>query len=186
MIRAEDKVLRQLEVPYEAMVLRGYVLRYMYLWFYACIYMYMYVCISMCAHPHTHTPSHPHSSLSYEKSQTLFRVGQPPFSPVVREIPLSNQFDVSVVLYDVKLPSKAQEYFSVSCVCVGAWTVLYTHSLCVRILYIHLNIYPSHIESLYRCLHSKVPTSYQLRLSGIVPFPSSSFPPLQTVSSTPL
>ena len=53
-------------------------------------------------------------SLSYEKSQTLFRVGQPPFSPVTREIPLSNQFGVPVVLYDVKLPSKAQEYFNVS------------------------------------------------------------------------
>ena len=83
---------------------------------YTCICMYVF----LCAHTHTLTPSHPHSSLSYEKSQTLFRVGQPPFSPVVREIPLSNQFDVSVVLYDVKLPSKAQEYFSVSCVCVCA------------------------------------------------------------------
>ena len=53
-------------------------------------------------------------SLSYEKSQTLFRVGQPPFSPIMREIPLTNQFDLPVVLYDVKLPSKAQEYFTVS------------------------------------------------------------------------
>ena len=55
-----------------------------------------------------------HRSLSYETSQTRFRVGQPPFSPVTREIPLSNQFSVPVVLYDVKLPSKAQEYFNVS------------------------------------------------------------------------
>ena len=56
----------------------------------------------------------PLSSLSYERSQTVFRVGQPPFSPVMREIPLINQFDLPIVLYDVKLPSKAQEYFSVS------------------------------------------------------------------------
>lgn len=54
------------------------------------------------------------SSLSYEKSQTLFRVGQPPFSPIMREIPLTNQFDIPVVLYDVRLPFKAQEYFTVS------------------------------------------------------------------------
>ena len=53
-------------------------------------------------------------SLSYEKSQTVFRVGQPPFTPVTREVPLSNQFNVPVVLYDVKLPSKALDYFTVS------------------------------------------------------------------------
>ena len=61
------------------------------------------------------------SSLSYEKSQTLFRVGQPPFSPIMREVPLTNQFDIPVVLYDVKLPFKAQEYFTVSldCTCIS-------------------------------------------------------------------
>ena len=52
-------------------------------------------------------------SLSYEKSQTLFRVGRPPFNPVIRNISLSNQFDIPVVLYDVRLSSRAQEYFSV-------------------------------------------------------------------------
>ena len=57
----------------------------------------------------------PHcSSLSYDKAKTLFRAGHPPTEPVVHRIPLANQFEVPVVIYDVKLPSKAQEYFSVS------------------------------------------------------------------------
>ena len=52
-------------------------------------------------------------SLSYEKSKTLFQVGHPPFHPVTHQIPLANRFKVPVVLYDVKLPSKAQEFFNV-------------------------------------------------------------------------
>ncbi len=47
----------------------------------------------------------------------MFRAG--PLSeasgdPVVHKIPLANQFQVPVVIYDVKLPAKAQDYFTVS------------------------------------------------------------------------
>lgn len=56
-------------------------------------------------------------SLSYDKSKTVFRASptsESPGEPVVHRIPLANQFQVPVVIYDVKLPSKAQDYFTVS------------------------------------------------------------------------
>ena len=44
----------------------------------------------------------------------MFRVGKPPFDPLIRNISLANQFSVPLVLYDIRLSSKAQEYFTVS------------------------------------------------------------------------
>ena len=56
----------------------------------------------------------PCRSLSYNRNQTLFRLGRSPFEPITREISLSNQFDVPLVLYDIRIPTKAQDFFSVS------------------------------------------------------------------------
>ena len=83
----------------------------------------MFYCIllyatSRCYITHM-TSSLPYRSLSYDKSHILFRVGKPPFHPVIRNFSLSNQFKVPVVLYDVRLPSKAQEYFHVRWVFLG-------------------------------------------------------------------
>lgn len=44
----------------------------------------------------------------------MFRVGKPPFEPLIRNISLANHFNVPLVLYDIRLSSKAQEYFTVS------------------------------------------------------------------------
>ena len=44
----------------------------------------------------------------------MFRVGKPPFEPLIRNISLANRFSVPLVLYDIRLSSKAQEYFTVS------------------------------------------------------------------------
>ena len=57
-----------------------------------------------------------HRTLAFEKSQTMFRGGKPPFEPLIRNISLANQFSVPLVLYDIRLSSKAQEYFTVSVV----------------------------------------------------------------------
>eukprot|EP00731_Ephydatia_muelleri_P015388 Em0008g1108a len=54
-----------------------------------------------------------YGSLSYNRNQTLFRLGRSPFEPITREISLSNQFDVPLVLYDIRIPTKAQDFFSV-------------------------------------------------------------------------
>jgi hypothetical protein len=54
-----------------------------------------------------------HGTLAFERSQTMFRVGKPPFDPLIRNISLANQFSVPLVLYDIRLSSKAQEYFTV-------------------------------------------------------------------------
>ena len=53
---------------------------------------------------------------AFEKSQTMFRVGKPPFQSLIRNISLANHFSVPLVLYDIRLSSKAQDYFTVSLV----------------------------------------------------------------------
>jgi hypothetical protein len=52
-------------------------------------------------------------TLAFEKSQTMFRVGKPPFEPLIRNVSLANHFSVPLVIYDIRLSSKAQEYFTV-------------------------------------------------------------------------
>ena len=52
-------------------------------------------------------------TITYEKTQTLFKVGKPPFKPVIRNMSLANQFQTPITLYDVKLSNRAMEYFTV-------------------------------------------------------------------------
>lgn len=52
-------------------------------------------------------------SLEFEQTDTLFRVHDPPFHPVLRNITLLNRFEFPVVIYSAKLSLKAQEMFSI-------------------------------------------------------------------------
>ena len=77
-------------------------------------------------------------TITYEKTQTLFKVGKPPFKPVIRNMSLANQFQTPITLYDVKLSNRAMEYFTVCmcactyvCVCT-CMTVCWCMCPCVR------------------------------------------------------
>ena len=52
-------------------------------------------------------------TMTYEKTQTMFKVGKPPFKPVVRNMSLANQFQTPITLYDVRLPARVQDHFTV-------------------------------------------------------------------------
>ena len=69
-------------------------------------------------------------SLVYEKSLTLFRVHEPPFRPIIRNVTLSNQFDFPVVIFSAKLSSKALDYYSVSII------------ICIQLCYYVLSLIP--------------------------------------------
>ena len=69
-------------------------------------------------------------SLVYEKSLTLFRVHEPPFRPIIRNVTLSNQFDFPVVIFSAKLSSKALDYYSVSI------------NICIQLCYYVLSLIP--------------------------------------------
>lgn len=86
------------------------------------MYMYIYCC----------------RSIVYEKSLTLFRVHEPPFHAIIRNVTLSNQFDFPVVIYSAKLSLKALDHYSVSVhvhVCVWMCLCVYT-CICYFCLYL--------------------------------------------------
>ena len=68
----------------------------------------------------------------------MFRVGKPPFEPLIRNISLANRFSVPLVLYDIRLSSKAQEYFTVSrgipVLCI---ILLHTYTCSFQIILLH-------------------------------------------------
>ena len=76
----------------------------------------------------SHDTAH-YRSLVYEKSLTLFRVHDPPFRPIIRNVTLSNQFDFPVVIYSAKLSMKALDYYSVSVSVLFMWCVILSLSL---------------------------------------------------------
>lgn len=88
--------------------------------------------------PPSLTNSPTHSTLAFEKSQTMFRVGRPPFQPLIRNISLANHFNVPLVLYDIRLSSKAQDYFSVSTFS-SCWSHFVSPSLPLSLCLFHSN-----------------------------------------------
>lgn len=125
------------------------------------MYMYIYCC----------------RSIVYEKSLTLFRVHEPPFHAIIRNVTLSNQFDFPVVIYSAKLSLKALDYYSVSVhvrVCVDVFVCLYMYMLLLSVPFYFL-----------RSFHFSHLMLFLLIPNGIVLSVSSLFPHPQTVFSTP-
>ena len=60
--------------------------------------------------------------LKYDMSLMLFRVHEPPFVPIIRNITLKNEFDFPVVIYSAKFSSRVQNWFSVSVFCNVTYT----------------------------------------------------------------
>ena len=56
--------------------------------------------------------------------QTRFYVGKPPFVPIIRELPITNTFGFTMVIYDAAFPSEVDSVFSV----------------CRRIIFVDINI----------------------------------------------
>ncbi|XP_032238964.2 transmembrane protein 131 isoform X2 [Nematostella vectensis] len=52
-------------------------------------------------------------TIAYSVSKTRFFVGKPPFLPVVRELPITNTFSFSVIIYDATFPPEVQNLFSI-------------------------------------------------------------------------
>ena len=53
-------------------------------------------------------------SLDYDADAMLFRVDDPPFYPIIRNLSLTNLFEDPIVIYSAKLSSKVQSWFTVS------------------------------------------------------------------------
>ena len=68
-------------------------------------------------------------TIAYSVSKTRFFVGKPPFVPVTRELPITNTFSFTMIIYDAAFPSEVENVFSVSTDFFGN-----CHSLCLWIL----------------------------------------------------
>ena len=53
-------------------------------------------------------------TIAYSVSKTRFFVGKPSFLPVVRELPITNTFGFTMIVYDAQFPTEVQDVFSVS------------------------------------------------------------------------
>lgn len=53
-------------------------------------------------------------TIAYSVSKTRFFVGKPPFDPVSRELPITNTFSFTMVIYDAAFPAEMENIFSVS------------------------------------------------------------------------
>lgn len=53
-------------------------------------------------------------TIAYSVSKTRFFVGKPPFVPVSRELPITNTFGFTMIIYDAAFPSEVENVFSVS------------------------------------------------------------------------
>ena len=55
-------------------------------------------------------------TIAYSVSKTRFFVGKAPFIPVIRELPITNTFSFTMIIYDAAFPSEVESVFSVSTV----------------------------------------------------------------------
>ena len=53
-------------------------------------------------------------TIAYSVSKTRFFVGKPPFVPVSRELPITNTFGFTMIIYDAAFPAEVENVFSVS------------------------------------------------------------------------
>lgn len=53
-------------------------------------------------------------TIAYSVSKTRFFVRKPPFDPVSRELPITNTFSFTMVIYDAAFPAEMENIFSVS------------------------------------------------------------------------
>ena len=53
-------------------------------------------------------------TIAYSVSKTRFFVGKPPFVPVTRELPITNTFSFTMIIYDAVFPPEVENVFSVS------------------------------------------------------------------------
>ena len=53
-------------------------------------------------------------TIAYSVSKTRFFVGKPPFVPVSRELPITNTFTFTMIIYDAAFPPEMENIFSVS------------------------------------------------------------------------
>lgn len=53
-------------------------------------------------------------TIAYSVSKTRFFVGKPPFVPVSRELPITNTFSFTMIIYDAAFPPEVENVFSVS------------------------------------------------------------------------
>ena len=58
-------------------------------------------------------------------------MGKPPFDPVIRELPITNTFSFTMIIYDAAFPPEAQGVFSVSKVLITMVPVCLSILLCV-------------------------------------------------------
>ncbi|XP_031551127.1 transmembrane protein 131-like, partial [Actinia tenebrosa] len=52
-------------------------------------------------------------TIAYSVSKTRFYVGKPPFVPVIRELPITNTFAFTMVIYDAAFPPEVESLFSI-------------------------------------------------------------------------
>ena len=55
-------------------------------------------------------------TIAYSVSKTRFFVGKPPFVPFKRELPITNTFSFTMIIYDAVFPSEVESVFTVSTV----------------------------------------------------------------------
>lgn len=53
-------------------------------------------------------------TIAYSVSKTRFFVGKQPFVPVTRELPITNTFSFTMIIYDAAFPPEVENVFSVS------------------------------------------------------------------------
>lgn len=78
-------------------------------------------------------------SLEFDAAALQFRVNDPPFYPIIRNLTLTNLFQYPVVIYSAKLSSKVQSWFSVSTLYI--YTVIlndFTLTCTVTNVYVHV------------------------------------------------
>lgn len=55
-------------------------------------------------------------TIAYSVSKTRFFVGKAPFVPVIRELPITNTFSFTMIIYDAAFLSEVESVFTVSTV----------------------------------------------------------------------
>lgn len=78
-------------------------------------------------------------TIAYSVSKTRFFVGKLPFVPVTRELPITNTFSFTMIIYDAAFPPEVENVFSVSTYFFWSYCMTCTNNLLKLI--IKANIY---------------------------------------------
>lgn len=164
-VKAKEKSYSKLEIPYQAEVLEGWVILWLYVesgWFlyntedkyfyqsFFCFFSFFVICSG--------------SYLGFDHTATLFHIRDSPVDPVDRPIFLTNAFSFAIRIHNVSLPEEAKTMFKVEC----------RHKALTKVALIVLwDCHNISFLSFYRCRTSAYPSLFP-HTNPVTSSPSSS------------